>query len=192
MAEKEKQESVENLKQELLETKAKLADNIAIPEPKKKAYSRIDISELEKAGHIIGKPDQKLSEGHDPEDLQKWDMWLCALELKDIGRLPETGEAWSVPHEITPMKIENAGKSGNDKSFQWENNAVNFRERGANKQILYNFPANTVEAGKKYPCHYFVVKEGRGADVKTHVRLVIKDFPKVTNAPADSSKWGRG
>lgn len=168
--------------QETLEAKAKLSDLQVAPEPKKKPYTRKEMDDLKQAGHLIGNANQKLSEGHDTEDLQKWDMWLCTLELKS-AHIPEIGKEWSIPTHITPMKIEKSGLVANDKSFQWGNNAVNFRERGANKQIFFHFPKGAVEAGKTYDCTYFAKRTGRGEDEKILILMHILACPKATGAP---------
>ncbi len=190
---KQSKKTVEQLEQELLEAKAQLSDAKPDIVVKAKPYTKDEIADLHKGGHHIGVPGQKLSEGHDTADLQKWDLWQCELALKDIGKLPETGEPWSVPEMITPMKIATKGKSGNDKSFQWENKQIDFRQRGANNQIFYNFPEGSVEAGKKYECHYWVeLTRGIGGKDNKHVRMVVKELPRMTGAPTDPNKWGRG
>ncbi len=179
------------LQQELLEAKAQIADLKPEVAPKKKDYSKSEIDAFKKEGHIIGNKSQKLSEGHDEEDLQKWDMWLVELDLADVGKLPEIGEAWSIPISLIALKKEKSGKVGNDKNFQEQNKSVNFRERGANKQLFMNFPQNTVEAGKKYDCHYWVETTGIGINNKKNVHLLVKEFPQVTGASTDKSNWGR-
>lgn len=184
--------TIEQLEQELLEAKAQLSDAKPDIAPKKVPYTKDEIADLHKGGHHIGVPGQKLSEGHDEADLQKWDLWQCELLLKEIGKIPEIGEAWSIPDVLTPMKIVTKGKSGNNQSFQWENNQINFRERGANNQIFFNLPSGSVGAGKKYECNYFIQQTGAGVNMKKNVRLLIKDVPQATGAPKDQSKWGKG
>lgn len=178
MAEK----TAKELQQELLEAKAQLADLKPDVAPKAKPYTRDEVKDLQSKGHIIGAPNQKLTEGHDPEDLQVWDLWLCTMELKNI-HIPEIGQNWSVPVSITPMKVERPGKMGNDKTFQWENKAINFRERSKDKQIFFNFPKGSVISGTTYDCTYWPETNGRGDNEKTLIHALVKHCPKATGAP---------
>ena len=186
--------TIEQLEQELLEAKALIGELKPDVQAKKKPYTRAEIKDIEAKGHVIGAPHQKLSEGHNEEDLHKWDMWQCELGLKDIGKLPEIGEAISVPDYIIPMKIVKKGMIGNDISFQSENNMIDFRFRGPNNQIFFKMPSGTVEASKRYECHYFVkVETPRGATMgKKIVCMVVKDFPIITGAPVNQNLWGKG
>ncbi len=177
MAEKK---TVEQLQQELLETKAQLND--AKPEiaAKPKPYTKAEIDEHHKNGHVIGAPNQKLSEGHDLEDLQEWEQWECEVGLTDIGKLPETGLEHSVPHSITPTKPHKKGLKGTNKTFQTMNKQTDFRYAGIGKPILYYLPKGKLEAGKKYDAHYGIeITKSQQGD-KKHVRMYVEACPEIT------------
>jgi hypothetical protein len=175
--------TAEQLQQELIDTQKELLETRPAAKPVAKPYTRDEVKELQSKGHIIGVTTQKLTEGHDGEDLQVWDLWLCTMELKNV-HIAEIGQNWSVPVSITPMKIERPGKMGNDKTFQWENKAINFRERSKDKQIFFNFPKGAVVSGTTYDCTYWPETTGRGDNEKTLIHALVKECPRATGAPA--------
>ena len=182
MAEDKKETKIDDLKQEIIDLQKKVIG--AAPEVKApvKPYTQAEIAEHQKKGHIIGVAGQRLSEGHDEADLQKWDMVLCELGLKTV-LIAEVGEKWSVPSYIIPMKIERGGKVGNDKAFQWENNRVNFRERGADNRIFFHLPAGALKIGQRYDCGYWAEINPKDPDATPGIHLLINECPRATGAP---------
>jgi hypothetical protein len=189
MAEKK---TAEQLERELLEAKAKIGDLSPGVVAKKKPYTKEEIKELEGKGHLIGAPHQKLSEGHDEEDLKPWDLCIVEILLKDIGKLPETGKEWSVPASMTVLKIEKTGMKASDQTFQWRNKQVDFRYPASEHRYIMHLPTGMFKPSVKYPCHYWVEEIKHAAGVQKEVRMLVVDYPIVTGAPEDKTKWGRG
>lgn len=138
-----------------------------------KPYTSEEMAEHKAAGHVIGMPTQKLSTGHNAEDLQKWDLWKVQLKVRGPVFIPEIDQKWAVPHEITPMKIERPGLSGNDISFQKMNCQFDFRNmRTENDDWLIYLPSGMLEAGKTYKCDYWIKTVDAGKVSETKLCLI--------------------
>lgn len=173
-------QTLEQVQQELLETKAKLNDAKPDIAPKAKPYTKAEIAAHEKNGHVIGNPAQKLTEGHDPEDLKEWEQWECEVTLRMVGKIPETGHEHSIPEFFTLLKPHHKGLRANDKVFQTINKQTDFRYAGVGKPILYYVPAGEMKPGQKYDAHYSIEEtRGQGGTVK-HVRLFLADCTRIT------------
>lgn len=182
----------EQLQQELIEAQSELLSLRPEEKPKHKPYTREEVKELAAKGHHIGAPNQKLSEGHDEEDLQSWDLCMVEMHLKDIGKLPEIGKEWSVPDFLILLKVDKKGMKASDKTFQWKNKQMDYRYPATEHRYMLHLPSGKLESGKRYECHYWVEEIRDAGGVQKLPRLLVKEFPVVTGAPTDPTKWGRG
>jgi hypothetical protein len=173
--------TVEQLQAELNEANAKLVNALPDPVAKPKPYTKAEIAAHEKNGHMIGNPNQKLSEGHNPEDLKEWEQWECEVTLKDIGKIPETSQEHAVPESITPLKPQKIGLTGNNKTFQAMNKQIDFRHAGVGRNILYYLPKGALKAAQKYPAHYGIeVVTEPGGKTSKQVRMYVEACHEIT------------
>lgn len=154
-----------------------------LKEPKetpKSGYTPAEVAALNKEGHSIGAPGQKLSEGHTDESIAKWEKWEVELFLRNEMR---DGKEVGVPYEFYAVKLLRGGLSGSKETFQAMNKQADFRLTTRPNYHNYIFPAGSVEAGKRYPCKTFMEKTGRGVDEKHFERIHFEGMEDATGAP---------
>ena len=167
------------LEDKLNEANAKLAATVPDKPIKPQPYSRSEIADFKKDGHLVGKADQPLVLGHNEEDLQCWELVKCEMRTM-LQTIPEVGKEWAVPVSITPTRIEKPNMRGNDKTFQAMNNQIDFRYRREDA-LFYYLPKGYLEMSKTYDCSYWVEIQNRGrVDETRHVRLDVIGFPRIT------------
>ena len=174
--------SKDELEQQLNAANAKLAAQIPDKPEIKRPYNRSEIEAFAKEGHVVGKADQQLVTGHNIADLQKWDLVRCEMKIR-LATVPEINKEWTIPVSITPLKVERPNLRGNDKTFQNMNKQVDFRYRRED-MLFYYLPSGSYEFSKTYEAGYWieVLEKGRAGETK-HVRLDVKDIPRVTGTP---------
>lgn len=164
---------------QLNEANAKLAAQVPDKPVKVQPYSRAEIAEFGKYGHLVGKADQPLVLGHNEEDLQAWELVKCEMQIR-LSNIPEINKEWAIPVSLTPLKVEKPNMRGNDKTFQTMNKQVDFRYRREDALFLY-LPKGYLEMSKKYECHYWIEMQDKGKVSETaHVRLDVIGYPRIT------------
>lgn len=131
-------------------------------------------------GDIIGKVGQKLSEGHDPESIQKWDKVEFELKLQNIER---NGRDVGMPYEAQCLRVLSTGHSGADRSFQEQNKQKDFRLIANPNNHVYFVPAGSMVPGQKYESGTWFETVGRPPQQRSIERLLIKGNERMTGAP---------
>lgn len=140
-----------------------------------KADPTPDVKEPSK--HVIGKPGQAVTEGHNTDDLQPWDKVEIELRLRTENR---NGRDVGVPYECYVIKVLREKIKGPDKSFQDMNKSSDFRLSSRPNYHIYHVPHGTMQVGKTYECFLWQEEVGRGVNAKMFDRIGFKGIERAT------------